>query len=240
MRLLSIALILAMVSAGCLSEIRETIDPIQPADYIRDDDYTKWVIEVDYVSGMKPDQAWLNELDDKMTELVRKDQVTVKLGNVVPGKDVWSDSDIRALPSAHQDEKTGGDTVVTHVTYLDGRYTNNDVLGITYNYDQVVIFKERIDSGCTITNGCVGNANTVQRAVLIHEFGHALGLVARGVPMVNPHEGTGPGAKHSNNENSVMYYAVESAGVFGLSRIPTTFDSNDKLDICAFGGKGSC
>ncbi len=236
-RLLSALLVLVIVASGCLSDIRDVVDPVEPGDYILKDDYSKWVIEVDYVSGMKPSQSWLDELDRKMTELVRKDAVTVKVGNTIPGKDVWRDSDILGLADSHQNEQTGGDTVVTYVTYVDGRYTDDKVLGIAYGYDQVVIFKERIDDGCSANPLCIGNANTIQRAVLIHEFGHVLGLVDRGVPMVNPHS---DGGAHSNNRNSVMSASVESTGIFGLSSIPTTFDSNDKLDICAFGGKGSC
>ncbi len=236
-RLLSIGILIVLLSAGCLDQIRQTVDPVEPKDYIRDSEYKKWVIEVDYVQGMKPSDAWLDELRDKLREVVRKDTITVKIGNVLPGQDTWSDSDITGLKDRHQAETTSGDTVTTYVAYVDGRYVDDKVLGIAFGYDLIVIFKERIDEGCTLTNACLGNSATVQRAVLIHEFGHILGLVDRGVPMVNAHS---DGGAHSNNRNSVMFASVESTGIFGLSSIPTSFDNNDKLDICAYGGKGSC
>lgn len=231
---LALGLVLAITTAGCLQSLVDG-NRVEPTDYIRDSTYKKWVIEVDYVQGQRPNDSWLDELEQRLGELVRKDQITIQIGNVLPGQDTWSHDQIQDLKRQHQDAKTGENTVVTWVVYLDGRPRSGDAIGVAYNWDGIVVYSERIKEGCGLALLC--STNTIQRAVLIHEFGHILGLVDRETPMVNPHT---DGSKHSNNSNSVMKAAVETTGIFALDNIPTRFDSNDKLDICAAGGKGSC
>jgi hypothetical protein len=56
--------------------------------------------------------------------------------------------------------------------------------------------------------------------------------------MVTPHE-DGQHPKHSTNDQSVMYWAVENTlGIQGLlGTIPNQFDQNDIDDVRAAGGK---
>ncbi len=240
MRILPIAILLALTLNGCLGGLTG-FDNVEPKDYIRDTEYKKWVIEIDYVSGHRPSDAAISLLTQRLKEVVQKDTITVQIGNVLPGQSTWSDKDIERLEDQHKNQETGGDTVVTWVAYLDGKSAHGDgVLGVAYGYDRIAIFDEAIEGACTLLTGCAFAQGDIEQAVLIHEFGHALGLVNRGTHMVNPHEDA-QHARHSNNRNSVMYWAVESAGSLGsLNSIPKTFDSNDKLDLCRAGGKGSC
>jgi hypothetical protein len=50
----------------------------------------------------------------------------------------------------------------------------------------------------------------VEQATIIHELGHAFGIVDNGVPMVTPHRDTDHGA-HCDNDKCVMYYLNEGA-----------------------------
>ena len=184
-----------------------------------------------------------------MDEVVRKEQIITQLDDELPSQARWTRGDIDDLHDRFSDRKTGGDTAVTHLMFVDGRYEQENVLGIAIGHDTIVIFSERIRETCN--DGALGlptctsaDENRGRTAVLVHEFGHILGLVDNGIPMVNDHEADEcdgrPDDGHSSNTNSVMNCQVRTAGLFGLSNIPTTFDSNDKLDICAAGGKGSC
>ncbi len=240
MRVLAITALMALTLNGCLGGLTG-FDSVQPQDYLRDTEYKKWIIEIDYVSGHKPSDGAMSMLTQRMREVANKDSITVQLGNVIPGRDSWSDSAIEALEREHKDEETGGDTVVTWVAYVDGRSTHgNGVLGIAYGHDRIVIFDEAINSACSLLTACAFAEHEIEQAVLVHEFGHAIGLVSRGVPMVNPHEDA-EHPRHSNNRDSVMYWAVESAGSLDIfNSIPNRFDANDKLDLCRAGGKGSC
>lgn len=237
-RALLMAGILLLVSvSGCFDLGGQS--GIRPTDYIRDGEYSRWVVEIDHVQGQRPRDSALSILQDRMDDLVHKDRITVKIGETFDGRNTWSDDAIQSLSADRLTEETSGDRIVTHVLYLDGEYgPNRDVLGVAYGHGLVAIFKERIDTGCSLVTLCIGNAGTVETAVLVHEFGHIIGLVDRGVDMVNDHS---DGGRHSDNENSVMWAGVRNTGIFGVGdNIPTRFDANDRLDICAAGGKGSC
>jgi hypothetical protein len=54
------------------------------------------------------------------------------------------------------------------------------------------------------------NKQQIQQAVVVHELGHALGLVHNGLPMVEDHEDDDH-PKHTIDENDVMFWAVESS-----------------------------
>ncbi len=243
MRVLPIVCMLAITLNGCLGGLTGH-DNVQPTDYLKDTEFKKWVIEIDYVSGHKPSDAAMSMLSQRLKEVANKDSITVQVGNVLPGRATWTDSAIEALEQEHKDHETGGDTVVTWVAYVNGHSSHGDgVLGITYGHDRIVIFDEVINNACDPLNPlalCAFAQQDIESAVLVHEFGHAIGLVARGVPMVNPHEDP-EHPRHSNSRSSVMYWAVESAGNLGIfNTIPNKFDANDKLDLCRAGGKGSC
>jgi hypothetical protein len=50
----------------------------------------------------------------------------------------------------------------------------------------------------------------VEQTTLVHELGHAVGLVNRGVPLASQHHDAEHGA-HCTDDRCVMYYANEGA-----------------------------
>src|SRR4029077_10411107 len=70
--------------------------------------------------------------------------------------------------------------------------------------------------------------------VLVHEFGHELGLV--GIVGTAPNQDPNH-PYHSNDPNDVMYWAVETTGVLvgllGGSPPPTQFDAADLSDLAS-------
>jgi hypothetical protein len=233
--LAALLLLLLPALGGCLDLIGP-IGPVQPRDLITDQRYTEWVIEIDYVDGMRPSQSAINLLQQRLEEVARKDRITIVVDdNLGAGRSSWSLQEIQATRDTHQDSRTRGDTVVTYVLYLDGRFAGNaETLGLAAGHDLVVLFPERIRSAAFLTI----SATDIERAVLVHEFGHILGLVNHGIPMQTPHEDAQhPG--HSSNRNSVMYWAVESTDIGNIftGSVPTAFDANDKADLCAAGGR---
>lgn len=238
---LALALLAGPAMAGCFNDILP-IGNLSWEDYVRDDQYSEWVLEVDHVQGQAPASGALSFAKNKMDSMVRKDSITFQVDDTIPGRATWSNSQILALASDHQDLNTRGDRVVTYVVYLDGEYgPNSDVLGVTFGYHTIAMFKERIAEQCNSFLALCSSSDRLEaeRTVLTHELGHAIGLVNRGVPMVQPHEDpSNPG--HSDNDDSIMTARVETGGIFGFNNIPDDFDSDDRRDICAAGGKGSC
>lgn len=232
-------LALAAASGGCLGD--SLFGDVRPHDYLSDRDYTTWVIEVDTVQGQAPSSGALDLLRSRLAEVADKPGgIEIRSSDTLPARGgTWSSRDIQDLSSSSRDTKTSGSTVVTHLLFLDGQFRTEDVIGVAIGHETIAIFSQTIRDNCTPLNGCLTGADSVFRAVLVHEFGHAMGLVDNGIRMVNPHEdGEHPG--HSNNDGSVMYWAVETTNIFNVfsGGPPTTFDSNDKADMRAAGGKG--
>ncbi len=237
---IAIALLaLSVVLPGCLNEIGQTLvgDRPDPYDYISDKDYSSLVVEIDYVAGKKPPQSALNMLKDRLSEcLAKPGGIEVRFDEEIPGGgSPYTADELVALRDKWKDAKHGDGQASAWVVYLDGRYSKSDaVLGVALAGDIIAIFSDRVSAASNIL---VSSAR-IHEAVLVHEFGHLLGLVDNGIPMVTDHEDA-ENQGHSNNDDSVMYYAVETFDIVGLVQnggIPTRFDSADKADLRNAGG----
>lgn len=227
--------------AGCFGDLNiGGLGAVEPTDYLRDDQYTNWVIEVDYVEGFRPSPSALSLLKARMAELVHKDNIDIVVDDALPatGRN-WNIPALLDLKRDHQDFTTTGDRIVTWVAYLDGQWPSDgggNVLGVALSdHETVGILAEDIeDSGFLLISDL-----DVEKTVIIHELGHILGLVDNGLEMQTAHS---DGGAHSNSRSSVMWAGVETAS--GINQLngspPTTFDANDKRDVACAGGKGTC
>jgi len=109
-------------------------------------------------------------------------------------------------------------------------HENESVLGVAVDASTVVIFKDSVEEA----EGFFGRPSSeeVERAVTIHEAGHLLGLVNLVYKSPIDHEDSS-NAGHSSNDNSVMYWAIESndVGNFITGNLPDEFDQDDKADL---------
>lgn len=215
-----------------------------PRDFLSSKTYTKWVIEVDTVQGMDPPAGVLDLAKQRLESVANKpDGIEFRHGETLPARGgTWTDKDILDYADAHQDVKTSGKTAALHMLFLDGRYSNDQVLGVTFSTSDgsrsgpIAIFSQALKDDCGPL--CLSGTTPAFKAVTIHELGHAIGLVNNGVPMVNDHEDKGhPG--HSSNNGDVMYYAAETSGIFNAftGGPPTDYDAADRADLCKAGGK---
>jgi hypothetical protein len=122
--------------------------------------------------------------------------------------------EIVAIADAHRDRKSSGSVVTYYVVWLDGLYEKDGseqagVLGVSLTGTGIIaMFKPVIESTSVGPLGAV--ERYVEQATLVHEFGHAVGLVNNGLPLTSEHHDAEHGA-HCNNEDCVMYYQVEGA-----------------------------
>ena len=241
MRTTMVILAVAMLASGCLIQDRG----VTPRDYIQAKAYTSWTIEVDSQSGAEPTQSLLNFIDGRLTANVAKpDGIDFVRGTVPGSAKEWSISDIQEFSREHKDQHTAAGRVTTHLLFLRGGTSEDSdssrVLGVTIGYDLIAIFPDNIAVACEadpLSLFCETEPFT--KSTTLHEFGHALGLVNHGTPMVTPHEagscGTEPDKGHSSSQQSVMYCAVDTnqiAVIFG-DNPPDDFDANDKADLRA-------
>ncbi len=239
MRALPIGVVVVFVAstmAGCFGDPEEAA-----GDFVSGSKYGRLLIEVDYVEGFKPRTEAVNLLKQRATERLSKPDGVSMTEHAISSSDTsYSNNDLLELEKDERDEHAGGNTIVLYVLYLNGHHADDSdegkVLGVQYGETSIAIFKDTVDS----SGGLLGlkfNTADIEKAVLVHEFGHAIGLVNNGLEMVNDHE-DGEHPRHSQNRNSVMYWAVENTfGLPGLDRIPNDFDEDDKADIRNGGGK---
>jgi hypothetical protein len=231
--------------AGCLQGLVGG-GSVGPADYASDKTYKTWVIEVDHSSGAAPDGSLLDFVKGRLNSLVRKDAIEFRQDETLAtdaGK-AWNDAEVQSFAEQHRGLSTGGTQVVTHLVFLTGHSTHdtdkNKVLGVTYGHELIAIFSDTVAASCNpgvlpLLPSC--RPADYFRSVVTHEFGHALGLVNTGAPMVRNHEDSDPAHRgHSSNRDSVMYWAVEGSSglsLFGSNAPPTDFDDNDRADVRA-------
>jgi hypothetical protein len=209
--------------------------------FVSSERFKKLIVEVDYAEGYRPRDSAISLLQQRINERLDKPGgVTFEQRAFAATRSTYSNDDLRALEQETRDHTTGGDTIVLRVLYVNGGHASDTnqgrVLGVQFARTAVAIFKNTVDT----SGGLLGvnfNAADVERAVLIHEFGHAIGLVNNGLPMiVNREDADHP--KHSTNRDSVMFWAIENtSGLPLLDRIANNFDQHDIQDIRAAGGK---
>jgi len=155
---------------------------------------------------------------------------------VASGRTVFALADINQLEQNNRTQFNAGNTLSVYVVFLDAPYSTANVLGIAYRNTSLAVF------GPTITSNS-GGLNQVSRTKLEstieeHEFGHLLGLVNIGSPMVTAHEDAAHSA-HCNNPNCLMYYQTNTTVVGGVimnTPVPS-LDANCRADLSANGGK---
>ena len=99
----------------------------------------------------------------------------------------FSTEAILTIASAHRGTKTGGDVLAYYVVWLDGFLEEEGaarkaVLGVGdwVRTGVIAMFKPVIaNAGLPLTPDL---SRIVEQTTLVHEFGHAVGLVANGVP----------------------------------------------------------
>jgi hypothetical protein len=199
--------------------------PSQPALWTTAVDHVQ--LEVDYAGGAEPytgnvigfgdlwglfqanaDRLFSNtKVVDVPTTLAEMEAI----GAVDDGE--LTVDDILALAAQHRDLVPSANTATFYVLFLDGYFaddsgTRDTVLGVSIGDTHVLaMFKPVIES----TGGVVPNVEKfVEQSVLIHEFGHAVGLVDNGVATTSDHE-DGEHVHHCSDDSCVMFWANEGA-----------------------------
>lgn len=181
------------------------------------------VLEVDYATGAEPYTGSIVAMGDtwdlsekniaRLFEGANKTiQVPHKLDEMEELTDVsgqeFTRDDVLAIADKHRNEPNTADKASIYVVWLPGYYKNKDgvqeqTLGVSFGTTGVIgMFKPVIES-----TGGAGTVVTrfVEQTTLVHELGHAAGLVNNGVPMAADHQDK-PNGAHCVNSDCVMYY----------------------------------
>ena len=130
------------------------------------------------------------------------------------GKSSWTGEEIYNLVEAQKTSTNSSDGGVIHIVFLNGNFKQGEeiksgVLGVHLTDTTVVaIFKDKIKDIQQSQGNTV--ALFTEQSVLVHEFGHAMGLVNNGIPLQSQHHDSEHGA-HCTLQSCVMYYQNEGA-----------------------------
>lgn len=207
-------------------------------DLLSPEKYTFLKIEIQYMPGFQPDAGSVSNLSSFLNGIVNKPggiQITEKQ---IPasGNTSLSLTQVEAIEKQYRTVYTNNAQSGVYFLFTDGNYTDNSVLGVSYRNTSVCLFGKTIHDN----SGAIGQTSraTLESAVMEHECGHILGLVNTGSPMQVPHEDPSH-ARHCNNQNCLMYYAMETTDMLGFlsgGTIPA-LDANCRADLKANGGK---
>jgi hypothetical protein len=233
---------LASVTPSALSASKNTGPGEFAADILRSTNFTKLIVEIDYAAGHPPSVQALNLLQDRLEERCDKPAgVEIDLDEAIPAaefKPVMSLSDVEALEDAHRDTFSdfAAGEVAIYCLYTTGASDEDTpgsvIVGYAYRGGSIVVYVDNAEgSGPLVTD------QEVEGYTLVHEFGHMMGLVNNGCPMVSPHEDT-THPSHDTDSDSVMYWQVNisplgpSIGEPGFAQFgPACVD-----DVQSFGG----
>ena len=143
----------------------------------------------------------------------------------------WSAEDVRDQALAYREAPPmDGATLRWHLLFPAGGYDDDSVLGVAVNAADVAVFRDSIDDAENILRR--PSAEDIENSVTLHEVGHLLGLVNLVYTSPRDHEDPDhPG--HSSNEDSVMYWAVDSSSIGAIfsGELPNDFDDDDRADL---------
>ncbi len=133
--------------------------------------------------------------------------------------------------SVYEEVRRAGEIGDIQVLFLDGEYDQGS-LGLAFSTEIVVFIPSEEE------RGLVGQTQNMAlqryRATTIHELGHVVGLVNRGIPMVNDHVDPEDACQcHSDNRRSVMHASSHILIPPDQDYVGhvTDFDDHDYLDL---------
>jgi len=223
----AILLCLVLLMPGCLDILfpPEEEVPLKPGDfakdYLQDDRWASIVLEWDHMDNFSPDRSVngpVMVLHDRIGTYLDKDPHIVEdQGYTHPSnQDEYNITEIKEIEGDFRTSYKVNDVIPVHIMYLNGRYDDgngggHDVLGLATGPDSIVIFRERIQElfqNLSRVEQLYFVESDIETAVLVHEFGHLLGLVNINYESQRPHEDP-EHPHHTINDRSVMYWSVE-------------------------------
>lgn len=223
----SLLLIITVTFVGCGDDEKNTdgvAEQLAIAQSVFSDVNTNFTVKVFYEVGAAPYTGLIgitaNQTWDITTESYeqlfsshsgRTVTVPTTTGQMTQiadqAKTTWSYQELLNLGNQLSADLVSGATVTIPVIFLNGTYNgSSSILGIHLTGTHFAfVFKDVVVS---VGGGGVSQ-RYVEQTTVVHEIGHAIGLVNNGVPMVINHEDLAH-VHHTTNEDGVMYWAVES------------------------------
>ena len=186
------------------------------------------VVEIDYQSSVGPPPASeVSILEQRINATCTKSTLTVEEVPFSSSVSGVHETDLLALEQAVRQTWPSPGRAVLGYLYLGGSDLDHpNTIGLAFRGASIAVFEGTIQA-----DAAFGAGDAVTTTVLVHEFGHELGLVG----IVGSAAGEDPNHPyHSSDPNDVMYWAVDTTSIFGAlagAGPPNAFDSTDMGDL---------
>ena len=206
-----------LVSSGCVEREpghNEDWSVSIPGAILLDDAFPDLVVEITYAGERRPSAVALAALEETLRTHTAKGSITILSPRGIDSfpADVRSHDDAIRIHDEVRMLGRGtwpwnGSTFYMHILYLNGQLEEPGA-GFYHGNGRITVMGDAIytqigpvlvaDGPDTVLN------ERVERRILVHEVGHAFGLVNCGIPMVRPHE-AGDSECHSDQTRSVLH-----------------------------------
>ncbi|MBK24425.1 MAG: hypothetical protein CME70_10555 [Halobacteriovorax sp.] len=153
---------------------------------------------------------------------------------------IWDYQSLVELNNSLSFGSSSGPTAEFSIIYVRGTFEgNSNVIGVSLTGTTIIaIFKDVVNSMTSSETQDV--KNYVEQFTVVHELGHALGLVNNGVPLTSNHHDSAHGS-HCSNSSCVMNWVNEGGKEFVdfiknyiISGRNTAFGSECLQDVRSF------
>ena len=182
------------------------------AGYLLDDYlFTELIVEIDFVDGYEPEDSTIDTLSAFLRKYLDKpDGISIILDDSIdrPKKAVDHAEDLYTLEKKHRDYFPADSSLTIYILILDEGEIKDHTDGIAYLNTSIAVFFKPIRENF----GKIGQpeTSTVESAVLLHEFGHLLGLVNKGIRMKTEHQAKNRGA-HCTVDSCLMHSPIKTS-----------------------------
>jgi predicted Zn-dependent protease len=201
--------------------------------------YKSLVVEIQYLSDdYKPDNQVTDHFKAMLQQRLNKpDGISIVTKQIKPSTISFGLDQIKSVEEASRTVFTAGNQLSVYILYLNGYYaTDSLVLGAAYRNTSIVVFGKSI---LDFSTGDSIKKDVFDATVLEHEFGHLMGLVDEGTPLLSDHKDPVNG-NHCTNTDCLMYFAMmdgsHDSQYSGLASVPV-LDSACVADLRGNGGK---
>ncbi len=197
---------------------------MRPADYIRNQGFSRLVVELDTVPALSPRAGVTADVADVLNQVLDKpngivfetDETDLESADAYgDGDGIWTFAELQQLAGERASLSLANGEIDIHTMWLDGVYENGNVLGVAWGQRFLAMFAKRIAQTCSLVALEDVLCPLAEATIWTHEIGHVIGLVDNGIPMINDHRDPDNG-RHDISDESVMHWAYEGVGVMDV------------------------
>jgi hypothetical protein len=195
--------------------------------------YPSLTVEISYMPGYGPDAGAINNLHSFLARHLNKPAgINIVLKELpASGETVLTLGEVQSLEKRYRSIYSDESNIAAHILIVDADYDNHNIQAFSYYNTSICIFGKTISDH--FSEAGERTYYLLLSTLMQHEFGHLLGLVGWGSPIVMSHQDPANG-HHCTNPKCLMYYSINSTMYEGIT---PSLDADCLADLKANGGK---